>query len=714
MKLNQYERNVLQSGSNTTQFTATLNGAAFSILSDAIYQHKIAAIVREISCNAYDSHVEAGKQDVPFEVQLPNIFDPNLIITDYGVGLDDDGVRKVFASYFASTKNHTDDVTGGMGIGAKSIFSYSDTFIIRARKDGVERTYTAYIGEDGIPEVSLLTEKNTDEINGVRVSMPVRKEDNSRFINEAKVILSCFPTKPEVTGVSDFEFEYPDLYQQIEENGFAMVETDNNSQLYTEDAYALMGNVLYPIPNTVIHNDVDEFFSTMTGRKSIVLPFKIGELAPAASRETVSLDASTRENLATQINEVVGTAKVSYQEKVDEFFSPVDAIRYLESDLSISVANTFKYRGKPLSEWRNRRFYFGPDVSIVQTAVKYNSGRVEMAPMSKNVNVLAESNRSSKKGIVCYYILDDGKKKRKTVFKRALKNHIRTHYDRTQVMIFNEPITALRKDRISKLIGQDPTWIEYVDIEEYDTRTASARTARNTAERKDTTIYAKSYVDGDLQSADNIDVSEHKSLIVIESDETMDDTDYTNIGITISSMYRDCIENNIVIDPQPLIIVLTPAKVKKFDRIYDGDRIDFSDYMDDLRSLLWPFYMQHLRRSDIANQLSEFNVSRRLRTVIENGTSNIADEMRVIFEQLQTELENHEVKLRHRTENHIRFNMSEEQQKLFTDYRRDKEMEEVKKLSTWYDELFDKTDNYHVNSYVLGMYEFCKTNGHTI
>src|SRR5690554_79015 len=293
MKLNQFNRNVMTSGGETTQFTATMNGAAFAILSDGIYEHKPAAIVRETCCNAYDSHIEAGREEVPFKVQLPNQFSPYLIVEDTGIGLDDDGVRKVFASYFNSTKNATDDVTGGFGIGAKSLFSYTDAFEIVAKKDGVRRDYTAFIGDDGIPNVQLVDESETTDHNGVSIRMPVRASDFKKFENEARVVCSFFKVKPEVTGVKDFEFEVDDVYQQIEDNGFASMGEYTSSSLYNDRFYALMNNVIYPIPRTVVHQVDSEVFGMLRilgNNRALIIPFANGELAPAASRETLSLN----------------------------------------------------------------------------------------------------------------------------------------------------------------------------------------------------------------------------------------------------------------------------------------------------------------------------------------------------------------------------------------------------------------------------------------
>jgi DNA topoisomerase VI subunit B len=150
MKLDQFSREVMASPGTSSAFSANMNGVAFSILSKSMYQHPIAAIVREIICNAIDSHKSANKSDIPVHVCLPNKFSPNFSVEDFGVGLDDQGVREIFSTYFGSTKSESNTDIGGFGLGSKTPFSYSETFMIRTRKDNKEREYVAFIDEDGM------------------------------------------------------------------------------------------------------------------------------------------------------------------------------------------------------------------------------------------------------------------------------------------------------------------------------------------------------------------------------------------------------------------------------------------------------------------------------------------------------------------------------------------------------------------------------------
>ena len=59
---NQYASSV-NTLNNEHQFSIQAGEKAFRILSTTLYENKIRAIVRELSCNAWDSHIQAGNTD---------------------------------------------------------------------------------------------------------------------------------------------------------------------------------------------------------------------------------------------------------------------------------------------------------------------------------------------------------------------------------------------------------------------------------------------------------------------------------------------------------------------------------------------------------------------------------------------------------------------------------------------------------------------------
>lgn len=80
------------------------------------YSDKYASIVREYTCNALDSHTEAGVTDKNVIVSLVwEDDDYKLKFQDFGVGLSPDRIKNVFVNYLESTKRETDDLIGGFG-----------------------------------------------------------------------------------------------------------------------------------------------------------------------------------------------------------------------------------------------------------------------------------------------------------------------------------------------------------------------------------------------------------------------------------------------------------------------------------------------------------------------------------------------------------------------------------------------------------------------
>jgi DNA topoisomerase VI subunit B len=127
MIIQQHQSTAESSGfQGVNNFTIKASAKAFRILSDNIYKNKIAAIIRELSTNAVDSHFDA-KQTRPFEINLPDQLDPTFRIRDFGTGLAHDQVMHLYTTYFESTKDKSNDYNGTLGLGSKAPFSYTNT-----------------------------------------------------------------------------------------------------------------------------------------------------------------------------------------------------------------------------------------------------------------------------------------------------------------------------------------------------------------------------------------------------------------------------------------------------------------------------------------------------------------------------------------------------------------------------------------------------------
>lgn len=342
---------------NNAQFRMNSTAEMFDILSRAIYEYSIPAIVREISCNAYDAHIEAGNTN-PIQITMPTPLEPTFVVEDFGIGLNDEDVYNIYTVYGESTKKKSNDLTGYLGLGSKSPYAYTQTFSIRTRKDGIERHYNAYT-EKGVPNITLLREKQTSECNGVKVSIPVKSEDFGKFMDAAMHVYSVFPVMPEIINAPNFTLTWPSLIEELDESNYSVQEKKpSNFALYTGNFYAVMGNVAYQfkIPE---YEELKEYGMTKMESvymisefggysKQLFVRFPMGSVEFAASRETLFQDDQTREVVIKRFVEIVKAKYASVIAEIDTIESPMAALKaamyktYLEDHVSPHVGMSFK------------------------------------------------------------------------------------------------------------------------------------------------------------------------------------------------------------------------------------------------------------------------------------------------------------------------------------------------------------------------------------
>lgn len=316
MKLAGAEKHVLgHSGLDEQKDFEIRNSAhAFRILSSGLYSDKVRAVLREIGCNAYDAHVAQGNTNKPFEIKLPNQLDPQFYIRDHGPGLSHAEVMKLYTTYFASTKQNSNDFTGAFGLGSKSPFSYTDAFTITSCHDSKRRIYTAHIGDKGVPVIALMGEADVEGTweHGLEIGFPVKPEDFREFATKAQSVFCTFKTLPKVRGGSAIK-------------PIAITKDFGEYAFYDADDYGraalqvIMGNVMYPLDTSKVKHPVDKkepFLDAGLAMQGVLLRFDIGELQVAASREELQYDTGTQEAIRKRLHKAV---KDVLDELKDEF-----------------------------------------------------------------------------------------------------------------------------------------------------------------------------------------------------------------------------------------------------------------------------------------------------------------------------------------------------------------------------------------------------------
>jgi hypothetical protein len=204
-----------------------------------------------------------------------------------------DEAMELYTTYFRSTKRDTNEQTGQLGLGSKSPFCYTDTFQVRCFYHGEMRQYSLNINDDGIPEVNLIDALTceTDEEDGVEVSMDVKSGDIWTFHRNAKVIYRDFDNRPTMMK-DDLDYEEYDKFLEGDDWFLA----HNLSQ-----AHIRMGNVCYPLDNNVA--GIKEVNRKILDMK-IMVDCPIGSFDVVPSREAAKYTQKTVAYLDARLDQI--------------------------------------------------------------------------------------------------------------------------------------------------------------------------------------------------------------------------------------------------------------------------------------------------------------------------------------------------------------------------------------------------------------------------
>lgn len=275
-----------QGNFDTKAFSIKANGKAFSILTDKIYTHKVRSVVRELSCNAQDSHTEKGNPN-PFKVHLPTSLEPWFSVRDYGTGMSHKQMMTLYTEVFTSTRGHSNEFTGALGLGRFSIFSLVDSFTVTSWYGGEKTVYSCYKDETGIPQLAVLTVEESSEQSGVEVKSTVDGRSHE-FMIEAVNVYQYFDTTPLINIKS--------VAEQIEARKKSYVIVTPKFAVTTQrgSIKAVMGNVAYEIPS--------QGYDTSMQVEGYI-KFALAEIEFDAGREQLSLSDRTKKILAQRIKE---------------------------------------------------------------------------------------------------------------------------------------------------------------------------------------------------------------------------------------------------------------------------------------------------------------------------------------------------------------------------------------------------------------------------
>ena len=284
-------------GITSRSFGFEMNAKMYDILISKMYTNKQGAVIRELSANAWDAHVEAGASETPFDLHLPTWLDKTFHIRDYGTGIPHAKFEHIYTNVGASTKEDSDDLIGGFGLGSKTPFTMTDTFMVENWNSGTKTTWICF-KDKGEPQVSKVAEEPSDEPSGLKVSFSFDEGSVDEFTRQVTKQLRFFPVKPNITGG-----EYDVVFHELPDGWETQDYFYANTKLSSYDNYLVMGNVAYVLSSSEFDYSLRAFF-----HKGLIIKAPIGAVDIPPSRENLEMTSRTKD----YVNGVLTKIKAEY------------------------------------------------------------------------------------------------------------------------------------------------------------------------------------------------------------------------------------------------------------------------------------------------------------------------------------------------------------------------------------------------------------------
>lgn len=385
----QKEATIIEDGNNNESIGMSLDLDSAQILmqmlSKNLYSDAIGSTIRECASNALDSHRRLGI-DTPIIVSLKLNDQDNYEFTveDFGTGLDADDVKNIISKYGKSTKRQEANALGMMGLGFKAPLAYSSSFYFVCRKNGIERKYMMFEGEDG-NTIDHLYEAKTDQPNGVKIIVPVVFSDRNSFFYKIKDQLAYFENvyfdvevKGNYSAYNTSTTTIPNDFLIHRAEHFQFSELSSDSKLHI-----CLDNVYYPL-------DFEKLGIPMINLP-IGLRFGLSDgLYPTPNRETLRYTVEAIKTIKDKISLVADYYINKYNDTIEETDNMKailgyygSSYRYVSmgekevdiSSLSIFTTTPFKYPTfKGVSLLNLKTLYKNKDYILNEYSTKYELG----------------------------------------------------------------------------------------------------------------------------------------------------------------------------------------------------------------------------------------------------------------------------------------------------------------------------------------------------
>jgi Histidine kinase-, DNA gyrase B-, and HSP90-like ATPase len=267
-------------------------GLILDILRSKIYSHPIQSICREITCNARDANREVNnKNPIVITINDSNLTDgeTELIIQDEGPGISEERMKNIFLNYGSSTKRDTNKQTGGFGLGAKTPFSYCDSFTIKTIVNGYEYIYITAIEDQKKGKMYLTSKILSTMRNGTSIIIPIKDGDLSKFKDAVYLATINWKIKPIY---NNFNNTYKNEIL-LDEKDFCIV---NNNDIHYSGF--LIDGIFYKYDNF----KHDTYYNN--SEHNLLIKFNNGDLTLSANRENIQYNDITSKKINKKLEKV--------------------------------------------------------------------------------------------------------------------------------------------------------------------------------------------------------------------------------------------------------------------------------------------------------------------------------------------------------------------------------------------------------------------------
>jgi hypothetical protein len=391
--------------STTTQKELTLSKDStviiFQMFSKNIYSNPIGSVVREITSNCFDSHVEA-KKNIPNWENAPVVIRKHkdeatnvhyISFIDFGVGMSPERIDTIFSVYFASTKRVDNEQIGGFGLGSKVPLAYKrstgfgegeydNSYEIITKSNGIKYVYLVHESKK-CPCINLMHQEPTTDKNGTEVRIPVLEKDLDSFQKEMirqlyyfeNIIFDGFEYKKRYS--EEIVNPLPNDYQIIRGKSFLFRGNDCNDYIHV-----CLGRVAYPIDYRTLGLNSSDY------HLPIAIKLEIGDVDVTVSRESIDYSESTIKMLKNKLEvvkaEIIDLINKQYCDIVtlEQYFQATTGFGklYFPNGASMNVENVFKLKNVDFAKFKYNFMKMPDDKQLFK--LLFNAQTMGMKPVT--------------------------------------------------------------------------------------------------------------------------------------------------------------------------------------------------------------------------------------------------------------------------------------------------------------------------------------------